>query len=267
MKDNPISREIINSVYNSFADYFPRLMADRSEDGLRFSVGVRLPKSHRDLIPYINGNSRFRAKVKENIESILLTHEFKSQSYLEINFSSASTSFNTDGNACGIYIYDGDYTYHNIDTYEQASILFIALSTYLATLYPILENLRNKSKSELEKMKKLESFVAFKIQLMKIEGCKKKFEECIHSKTWICSYCIRNWNKMSALREESELARLGDKFESPKGPKKYLCISCGANMKDYICHYCGLDNSDFSPELKSKLKVVDNEQTKISDFF
>lgn len=267
MKDNPISQEIINSVYNSFADYLPWLSVNKTEYGSRFSIGARLPKSHRDLIPYINGNSWFRARMKEKIESILLTHKFRFQSYLEINFNSASTSFNTDGNACGIYIYDGrNYTYHNIDTYEQVSVLFIALSTYLVGLYPALEHLKSK-KSDLEKMKKLENSVSFKIQLRRVEGCQKKSEECIHWKIWICNYCIRNWNKMSIPRDENELARLGDKFESSKGPKKYLCISCGANMKDYICHYCGRDNSDFFPELKSKLNFVDNKQIKISDFF
>jgi hypothetical protein len=264
MIDNPVSREIVNSVYNRFGDYFPQLVVFKRELDLSFSVEARLPKSYKELIPYINGNHRFIDKIKERIGSVLLTHVFRWQSYLEIEFSESGISFGTDGNACRLYVSGDICSYHNIDTYEQASILFIALSIYLSQLYPVLEYMKSRKPEELKDIKKIENFISFRIKLNKT-GCKEEYGKCTNWASWICEHCIRNWARLPYHGKE-ELELLGDKFESPDGPINCLCISCGANLRGYICQYCGKDNKDYFPELEAKIKA-DRKNRKISDFF
>lgn len=274
MRDNPVSRKIVNnSAWNQLGEYLPVLWVQKSGLSRSYSITARLPKEpHEKWLPYINGNLFFREKIKNHIESILSGHTFRGQSFLEIRFGFGSTSFETDGiNGCMVYVGDGinyGYSYHNIDNFEQAAILFIALSIYLSKLYFALETFES-GKVNLKKSPRLEKVTTFRISLNQVKGCTMGSNECLHWASWYCFHCIRNWEKLIP-KSEAELQRLGDKYEPLEGSsRKFLCVSCAANLKKAaICHYCGTDNSEWFPELNSKLRYFpDDKQKKLSDFF
>jgi len=145
-KNNPVSSEIINkSVWNSIGDYLP-VIINRSDMHMQsWAISARLPKGfYKKWIAHIIGNLKFREMAEERIENIFRNHIFDWQSFLEIHWHSKGVSFETDGvNGCMVYVYfeggDCGYSCHNIDTFEQANILFLALSLYLPNLYSALE--------------------------------------------------------------------------------------------------------------------------------
>jgi hypothetical protein len=145
-KNNLVSSGIINnSVWNRIGDYLP-VITNRSDMHMQsWAISARLPKDfYKKLIAHIIGNPKFRETVEEKIKNVFRNHAFDFQSFLEIRWHSKGASFETDGvNGCMVYVYsecgDCGYSCHNIDTFEQASVLFLALSTYLPDLYSALE--------------------------------------------------------------------------------------------------------------------------------
>jgi len=172
---------------------------------------------------------------------------FNSQSYIEIWWSPGGVTFNTDGDRCGIYISGGpDYGYspHNVDHYEQASVLFISLSIFLSRLYSAMEAFESGS-IPVKKCSPLEEEIHERIKLNQQKGCDMTSGECIHWKTYICGHCSRN-PKAFFLKTKNDLVILGDKWEPEGGiPGKNLCVVCGANISKPICHHCGTDNSEY----------------------
>jgi hypothetical protein len=166
--DNPVSRQIVlDSVFNRIEYYFPYIRY--GVDG--YFVGAKLPeKAYKKWISYINGFEKFRETVKREIEEIFSRYVFRFQSYLEICWAPDSVTFNTDGDACGIDVLDEDefgYVSHNVDHYEQATVLFIALSIYLPRLYFALEEFESGSVS-VEKFQPLKKELCQKIKLKKV---------------------------------------------------------------------------------------------------
>lgn len=238
--DNPVSRKIVlDSVWNRMGDYLPEIHCH----GNRFSLGARLPeKEHRKWIAHINGNPNFREMVKRGLEAIFSNHIFTGRSYLEIRWFPHGTSFETDGvNGCMVYVSSdsGNYEYscHNIDNFEQASVLFIALSVYLPKLYFALEAFES-GELDTKKFPALEKVITEKITLNQVPECKMTFDECIHKYTWLCGICTRNPNAFF-IKENKDLERIGDKWEPEGGlPGKKLCPVCGANISSEKCPYC-----------------------------
>lgn len=145
-KNNPVSSGIINnSVWNRIGDYLP-VIINRSDMNMQsWAISARLPKDfYKKWIAYIIGNPNFRKTIEEKIEDAFRNHTFDSQSFLEIRWHSNGASFETDGvNGCFVHVYleggDSGYSCHNIDRFDQASVLFLALSIYLPDLYFALE--------------------------------------------------------------------------------------------------------------------------------
>jgi len=143
---NPVSREIVNnSVWHGIGDYFPTIVHCSDMNMQSWTIKAMLPEGfYRKWIAYIIGNPHFREMVEKRIEDIFRHHVFGWQSFLEIHWSSKGVSFETDGvNGCMVYpsfegIEDG-YFCHNVDNFEQASVLFLALSVCLPILYYGLE--------------------------------------------------------------------------------------------------------------------------------
>lgn len=249
--DNPVSRKIVlNSVWDRIDDYFPWISCTSGcgYGGRGYNVGAKLPEeAHKKWISYINGLEKFRERVSREIEEVFSHYVFNRQSYLEIWWSPGGVTFNTDGDACGIYVSDGsDYGYssHNVDYYEQASVLFIALSIYLSRLYFALEAFENGS-FPVEKCQPLEKELRQKIKLNRQKECDMDSGECIHWKSIYCEHCSRN-PKAYFIKTTDDLAILGDKWEPEGGiPGKNLCISCKANISKPICAHCGCDNSEY----------------------
>ncbi len=216
--------------------YFPKIVHYQN----RFSVGARLPeKIHRRWIAHIIGNPRLRKTIEQEIEETFASHVFNKQSFLKICWSPAGASFKTDGNACDVGVSEGIYCEHNVDDYEQASVLYIALLKYLARIYICLADFENNNYNP-EDFPPLEETFTHTIKLNTRPGCQMTFEECIHKLTWICNLCTRN---PKSLRVESKkaLKKIGDKWEPPGGlPGKKLCIICGANINALSgkCPYC-----------------------------
>ncbi len=247
--NNPVSREIVlNSVRNRLDCYFPHIGHIGKDPFGAYSVTAGLPgKIYKKWISYINGLEGFRETVKREIEEVFSQYVFNSQSYIEIWWSPGGVTFNTDGNACGIYISgpsDCGYYPHNVDHYEQASVLFIALSIYLSRLYSAMEGFESES-IPVEKCSPLEEEIHQRVKLNRQKGCDMTSEECIHWKSFICEHCSRN-PKAFFLKTKDDLAVLGDKWEPEGGiPGKNLCLSCGANISKPICHHCKTDNSEY----------------------
>lgn len=245
--DNPVSRKIVlDSVRDRINDYFPSISC--TGGGRGYNVGTRLPeKAHKKWISYINGLEKFRETVSREIEEVFSRFVFNAQSYLEIWWSPGDVTFNTDGNACGIHVSDGsdDYGYssHNVDHYEQASVLFIALSIYLSRLYFSLETFESGS-IPAEKCQPLEKALRQRIKLNRQKECDMTSEECIHWKSIYCQHCSRN-PKAHFVKTKDDLAIFGDKWEPEGGiPGKNLC-RCVANISKPICAHCGYDNSEY----------------------
>lgn len=247
--DNPVSRKIVlDSVWNRIDDYFPRISCTSGYGGRGYNVGARLPEeAHKKWISYINGLERFRETVNREIEEVFSHYVFDMQSYIEIWWSLGGVTFNTDGNACGIYVSGGpDYGYssHNVDHYEQASVLFIALSIYLHRLYSALDAFESGSIS-VEKCHPLEKELHQRLNLNRQKECDMDYGECIYWKSIYCEHCSRN-PKAFFVKTKDDLAVFGDKWEPEGGiPGKNLCISCNANISKPICAHCGCDNSEY----------------------
>lgn len=248
--ENPVSREIVlGSGWNRFDWYLPRIIRVGGDPFRGYGVNAKLPKkAHEKWISYINGLERFRETIKREIKEVFSQYVFNGQSYLEIWWSPGGVTFNTDGNRCGIYISgsSSDYGYcpHNVDHYEQASVLFIALSIYLPRLYSAMEAFESGS-IPIKKCTPLKEEIRERIKLNQQKGCDMESpDECIHWKTYICEHCSRN-PEAFFLKTKDDLAILGDKWEPPGGiPGKNLCAVCGANISKPICPHCGHDNSD-----------------------
>jgi hypothetical protein len=211
-----------------------------TSDNISYGVSAELPEKYRKWIANIIGNEYFRNKVKKEIESIFANQVFNSQSYIKITWFVQGPSFQTDGiNDCSTYVPYLDpssYSHHNIDNYEQASILHIALSIYLQNLYPFLEDFETGEKSS-EEYPPLKDRIVNKITLKKVEDCKMTYEQCIH-KGRLCELCGRN-PKAYHLLSQKDIKRIGDKWE-PRGglPGRKLCPVCGANISSDECPFC-----------------------------
>jgi len=241
--DNPVSRKIVNSVYNRLGDYFPEI--SRHREGLRnwYTINARLPEEiHKKWISRINSNRYFRGMVKGKIEEIFSSYIFNGQSFLEIRWARGGTSFETDGiNGCMVFVSadSGVYNYscHNIDSFEQAMVLFIALSIYLPFLYFALESFESGN-VDVEKFPPLEDRIIQRITLNQVQGCQMKYGECIHWASTLCDLCTRNPKARSILKQQ-DLSRIGDKWEPEGGfPGRELCSACGANMSTGKCPFC-----------------------------
>ncbi len=248
---NPVSRHIaLESMWNTFDCYLPKIfsLGDRS-----YGIDTRLPKEpHKKWIAYIGAIESFRERVREEIEGIFSSHVFNSQSYLEIRWRAHGVAFETDGvNGCCLYVEDSvdyGYTVHNVDHYEQVSVLFIALSVYLPKLYSALESFEagKVSLKEITPMKEgMKEGITQIIKLNKTKGCDMESEECLHWASYLCQYCSRN-PKAFFLSDKKSLYQIGDKWEPEGGlPGKNLCSCCHANISKPICPHCGTDNSDY----------------------
>jgi len=241
--DNPVSRKIVTSVWNRLSDYFPEIRCYRGGAGSAYSITARLPEEiHKKWIVHINSSPEFREKIRREIEEIFSSYVFNGQSFLEIRWDRGGTSFETDGvNGCLVYVSSdtGTYSYtcHNIDSYEQASVLFIALSVFLPQLYFALETFES-GRVDLSKFPPLQKEIFQKITLHQVPECQMTSDQCIHKYTFICGVCTRN-PKAFFLKRNEDLARIGDKWE-PKGglPGKELCPVCGANISTGKCPVC-----------------------------
>jgi hypothetical protein len=243
---NPVSRHIaLNSVWNAFGDYLPKIF---KFSGSGYGIDARLPREiHKKWIGYIAGIERFRDTVKEEIEDIFSSYAFNGQSFLEIQWRPRGVSFETDGvNGCIVYVEDGPdygYTVHNVDNYEQASVLFIAFSVYLPKLYSALETFESGN-IDLKKVAPLKEGVTQRIKLNRVKECDMKSDECLHWKTYLCEYCSRN-PKAFFLTDKKNIHQIGDKWEPEGGlPGKNFCRVCHANISKPVCPHCGMDNSD-----------------------
>ena len=239
---NPVLRSIANADFNNRLDnYIPQIHVSEGSGQISYGISVKLPKECKKWIANIIGSERFRSRVREEIERVFSTHVFNGQSYLEIRWFLQGPSFETDGvNGCMVYVPPEDptsYSYHNIDNYEQASVLFVALSVYLRQMHFLLEELESGELNP-EKFQRLKELVINKINLNKVKDCQMTFEQCIHKCTWICDLCTRN-PKSYHIQRQKDLDKIGDKWEPEGGlPGKNICPVCGANISSEKCPYC-----------------------------
>lgn len=240
--DNPVSRSIVDSIWNKFGDYFPEIQPFKSEGSTRYVVGANLPRNeHKKWIAHISGNPNFRKIFEQEIEKVFATYIFHGRTFLKIQWSPHGTSFETDGiNGCMIYVADSvpyGYTYHNIDTFEQAMVLFIALSKYLPRLYFALDGLES-GEIDPEAFPPLQERLTQNITLNRILDCQMKSGECLHWKSWLCQHCTRN-PKAFYIETQKNLTRIGDKWEPEGGlPGREICFTCGANISTDKCPFC-----------------------------
>lgn len=241
---NPVSKAIVNeSISNQIALYFPEIVFCKGLGGNGYAIGAKLPRDYyKKWIAYINNKEGFRKFVKQEIENIFSSHVFEGQSYLKIIWDSRGTTFETDGvNGCMAYVSDGEsYTCHNIDTFEQAMVLFMALSMYLPRLYFALDTFESDN-IDLENFSPSQERIVQTIKLNRVKGCQMTSEQCIHWKTWICDLCTRNPKAYFILRQE-DLDRIGDKWEPEGGlDGRELCHVCGTNISYEKCTHCNSD--------------------------
>ena len=143
--DNLVSKYIFNNcVWNSFHWYFPEI--SKGENG--WGVQARLPKDiYKKWIARIVGNELFRKRIVEKIEEVISSQAYRHQTFLRIIWKSFGPAFETDGqNFCATYVpYNvGDgFECHNIDSCEQAHLLFLCLSIFLPNLYIAMEMLES----------------------------------------------------------------------------------------------------------------------------
>lgn len=238
---NPVLRSIASSdFHNRLDDFIPQIHFSKDGNNISYGISVKLPQEHKKWSANIVGSERFRNRVREEIEGIFSTHVFNFQSYLEIRWFVQGPSFETDGvNGCMVYVPPEDasqYSYHNIDNYEQASTLFIALSVYLRQMHFLLEALESQELKS-ENFPPIKKLIAERIILNKVQDCQMDYEHCIH-KGWICDLCTRNPKSLRVLNKK-DLYKIGDKWEPPGGlPGKNLCSICGANISSEKCPYC-----------------------------
>lgn len=179
--DNPVSREVVNKhVYDKISDYLPAIV-NRSDTNMQsWSIESRLPEIfYKKWVASIVSNPRFREHVERKIENIFRWHVFNGQSFIEIRWSSGGASFETDGvNGCLITTGgENSYFSHNIDSFEQATILFLALSSYLSILYSALELYESKGADpEFPPLQK--DVIHKRITLNNERQRKRKSEEC-----------------------------------------------------------------------------------------
>jgi len=240
--DNPVSRSMIESIWNQFGEYLP-VIYPPTRSGQGYAIGANLPKEHKKWIAHINGNPGFREMIKHDIENIFSRYVFDGGSYLRISFSPMGTAFETDGiNGCMIYVEPESpsgctYAYHNIDSFEQAMVLFLALSAYLPKLYSALENFES-GEYDPKDFPPLQERLDANIKLNRVPECQMKYGECLHWKSVLCEICTRN-PKSHSLPTQKDVARLGDKWEPEGGlPGKRLCDICGANLSTDKCPFC-----------------------------
>jgi hypothetical protein len=240
--NNPVSRSIVDSIWNRFGDYFPEIQRFESGGRSNYAVGAKLPeKEHKKWIAHVSGNPNFREVVKQEIEGVFANYVFHGRTFLKIQWTSHGTLFETDGvNGCLVYVVDSvsyGYGYHNIDTFEQAMVLFIALSKYLPRLYSILECLES-GEIDSETFSPLQERFTQTITLNLVPDCQMKYGECLHWKSWLCQYCTRN-PKAFYIETQKDLTRIGDKWEPEGGlPGREICPICGANISTDKCPFC-----------------------------
>lgn len=244
---NSVSRHIaLKCVWNAFGDYLPKIF---KFSGGGYGIDARLPEEiHKKWIGYIASIERFRDRVKEEIEDIFFPYVFNSQSFLEIQWRPRGVSFETDGvNGCCVYVEEGpDYGYgvHNVDNYEQASVLFIAFSVYLPKLYSALEAFE-RGDIDFKKIVPLKEGITQRIVLHQIKECDMESDECLHWKSYLCEYCSRNPKAFFLRRDKKNIHQIGDKWEPEGGLSgKNFCRACHANISKPVCPHYGMDNSD-----------------------
>ncbi len=188
-------------------DYIPQL--ERVNEN--WYIGCTLPPSHKKWIRHVFGLEHFRTQVITEIKAILLSNPFHWQSYLTLKWNPTGLSFETDGNACGLYIDDNKYTCHNLDTYEQASIFYLALTRYLYDLFVILEMFETNAIQSDPISTDYRQILYTKIELPRFPECAKTFDQCVHKYTYVCDTCLRN--PKTALIPRNNYKEFGDKFK------------------------------------------------------
>ncbi len=218
--ENPVAMEIFCSVRNSIQDYFPKML--HASEGRGWAVYAYLPeKLHRKWIRYIQGHEGFKQAVVEDLKSFLTHQLFEFQSYVEIDWLPQGASVETDGeNGCMVYVdshgIDYGYQCHNVDTQEQATILFIALGAYLKRLYDALEAFETgRIKSDTPQPDDIMRCERMKIPLQRFPmNCANEFYQCCLNRDYFnCNTCIRNPRSSRYPRTENEWKKYSDKFK------------------------------------------------------
>lgn len=165
-----------STVWENLEKYSPRI--EQAPQGGAYTgyyfINCKLPEQkYKKCIPYIVNHPKSKKIVKNEIEKILFHHKFKEQSYLRIRWSNRGADFETDGNGCILYPSSdfGDYGYgsYNVDTLEQAFVLFTALSVYLRRVWVALALFTNKP-SEAEKWIKKHSLIEKTTQTIELNS-------------------------------------------------------------------------------------------------
>jgi len=244
---NPVSRTVINDGNNNLGDFIPKIIMLGDGAFRGFGISAKLPeKACKKWLGHIVGNERLRKLVIEELQNIFGGHVFYGQSYLRIRWSPRGVTFETDGeNGCYVAMSDlgveFSYTYHNIDTLEQAMVLYLSLSIWLPRLWFYLDRLESghMNSKDFTPLTK-DEYVLDEIVLPQVPECQMLLEQCQNKYSRICHYCTRNPKFFSGL-QDNESKRVGDKYEPPGGLEgKELCPVCGANITalDGKCPYC-----------------------------
>ncbi len=232
-----MSKEIIKEALD-MGYFLPIIEYQEHRSG--WTIGIRrLPTLYTKWVAHVVANQKFRDLVKEKIQNVLSRNVFVLQSFLTMYWSSNGLALKTDGNACSIIPSDNGYYEHNVDYYEQSSILFIALTIYLREAY-VASRMFEEGRISPEKFPPLKERITQRISLNKAKKCSLTLEECIHKLSWMCEICIRSSKPLNRL-SSGELKRLGDKFEPEGGIEgKELCVICGANIPSDSeeCSFC-----------------------------
>ena len=162
------------------SNYFPGIKCLSPEEqttscGMSsYGIKVGFPEEYGKWISNINGNCGLRNMVEREIKNIFHHHIFNGQSFLRMLWKPDGISFETDGvNGCAVYVlYDGAYC-HNVDNFEQFSILYISLSVYLTWLYRAMEILE-REKEIPEEFAPLQKRMTTVIRLNKRESKQPK---------------------------------------------------------------------------------------------
>ena len=125
--DNPA--ELLN-LYDT-SQFFPRFVVRDEGCG----VTVRLPNSYRKYIGMMSGNEKYRHNIEEEIAAIFkgtLRDGFE----INVRWSRSGPIFDVPGNSCGVFVDGSDhdmkeYTDHNVDTAQQALVLYTCLNIHM----------------------------------------------------------------------------------------------------------------------------------------